>query len=216
MFSTGIAWSLLAVERIADLCRRGLPAPAAVERYGRLLAAEADHIDRLLVAAYRLMDDFESFTAAAMAYFAAASFDELRQRLLDPPDGGWCWLGFLGADGEVRRRLFEELDERSTDARTARGLPDWIGPAIETRNLIGLNDPGRRNVYPVDLAYMARRQDRISARLGVEVEKVRRRWPRLRSPDRMPVRAARAVRSPNSRSRSAAGLAASGGPPGPR
>ena len=186
MFSTGIAWSLLAVERIADLCRRGLPAPAAVERYGGLLASEADHIDRLLVAAYRLMDDFESFTAAAMAYFAAASFDELRQRLLDPPEGGWCWQGFLGAEEEVRRRLFEELDERSAGARTARGLPGWIGPAIESRNLVGLDDPGRRNVYLVDLADMERRQDRIAARLGVERAVLRGRWRRLRSPDRMP------------------------------
>ena len=186
MFSTGIAWSLLAVERIADLCRGGLPSPAAIETYGRLLAAEADHIDRLLVAAYRTMDDFESFTAAAMAYFAAASFDELRQRLLGPPDEGWCWQGFLGAGGEVRRRLFEELDERSADPRAARVLPGWIGPAIESRNLIGLDDPLRRNVYPVDLADMERRQDRIAARLGVDVAEVRRRWPRLRSPERMP------------------------------
>ena len=186
MFSTGIAWSLLAVERIADLCRRGLPAPPEIQRYGRLLAAEADHIDRLLVAAYRLMRDFEGFTAAAMAYFAAASFDELRQRLLDPPEGGWCWLGFLGADEEVRRRLFEELDGRSADARAAQKLKDWIGPAIASWNLIGLNDPRRRNVYPVDLADMARRRDRIAARLGVGAEEVRRRWPRLRSPDRMP------------------------------
>ncbi len=186
MFSTGIAWSLLAVERIADLCRGGLPSPAAAERYGRLLAAEADHIDRLLVAAYRLMNDFESFTAAAMAYFAAASFDELRQRLLDPPDEGWCWQGFLGAGGEVRRRLFEELDERSAGLATAREVTDWIGPAIEPRNLIGLDDAPRRNVYPVDLADMERRQDRIAAGLGVGVDEVRRRWPRLRSPERMP------------------------------
>ena len=186
MFSTGIAWSLLAVERIADLCSGGLPAGGDLDRYGRLLAVEADHIDRLLAAAYRLMDDFESFTAAAMAYFAAASFDELRQRLLDPPDAGWCWQGFLGADEAVRRRLFEELDERSAGPVAARELPDWIGPAIESRNLIGLDDPGRRNVYPVDLADMERRQDRIAARLGVEADEVRRRWRRLRSPERMP------------------------------
>ena len=189
MFSTGIAWSLLGVERIADLCRRGVPAPAAVERYGRLLAAEADHIDRLLVAAYRLMGDFDSFTAVAMAYFAAASFDELRQRLLDPPEEGWCWQGFLGADEEVRRGLFEGLDERSAGSgtpATARKLADWIGPAIEPRNLIGLDDPRRRNVYPVDLEDMERRTDRIAAGLEVEPEELRRRWPRLRSPERMP------------------------------
>ena len=187
MFSTGIAWSLLGVERIADLCRGGLPAPAAVEEYGRRLALEADHIDRLLVAAYRTMGDFESFTAVAMAYFAAASFDELRQRLLDPPDEGWCWQGFLGAGGKVRGRLFEELDERSATPAKAREVTDWIGPATLSRNLIGLDDPLRRNVYPVDLADMERRQDRIAARLGVEAAEVRRRWPRLRSPERMPL-----------------------------
>ena len=186
MFSTGIAWSLLAVERIADLCRGGLPAPAAVESYGRLLAAEADHIDRLLAAAYRTMDDFESFTAAAMAYFAAASFDELRQRLLDPPNEGWCWQGFLGAGDDRRRRLFGELDERSAGAASARALTDWIGPAIEPSNLIGLADPLRRNVYPVDLTDMQRRHEQIAARLEVAPEDLRRRWPRLRSPDRMP------------------------------
>ena len=186
MFSTGIAWSLLGVERIADLCRRGVPAPAAALRYGRLLATEADHIDRLLVAAYRLMDDFESFTAVAMAYFAAASFDELRQRLLDPPDRGWCWQGFLGAGGAVRRGLFEELDERSANPAPARQLTDWIGPAIEPRNLIGLDDPRRRNVYPVDLEDMERRTEEIAAGLEVAPAELRRRWPRLRSPERMP------------------------------
>ena len=112
MFSTGIAWSLLAVERVADLCRNGLPAAGELERYGRLVAAEADHIDRLLAAAYRLMPAMDRFAAAAMVYFAAASFDELRQRLADPPSEGCCWEGFLGA-GDGRRRLFEELDERS-------------------------------------------------------------------------------------------------------
>ena len=186
MFSTGIAWSLLAVERIADLCRTGLPIAGDLDRYGRLLAAEADHIDRLLVAAYRLMPDMPSFSAAAMAYFAAASFDELRQRLLDPPDGGWCWQGLLGAGGEVRGRLFEDLDERSANSGTARDLADWIGPATLPRNLIGLNDPRRRNAYPVDLADMERRTEQIAARLELEPVELRRRWQRLRSPDRMP------------------------------
>ena len=186
MFSTGIAWSLLAVERIAGLCSGGLPAAGDLDGYGRLLAVEADHIDRLLAAAYRLMPGMERFTAAAMAYFAAASFDELRQRLLDPPNEGWCWQGFLGADDAVGRGLFEELDERSANPAAARKLTDWIGPAIEPRNLIGLDDPRRRNVYPVDLADMERRQEQIAAGLEVAPAELRRRWSRLRSPDRMP------------------------------
>lgn len=184
MFSTGIAWSLLAVERVADLCRHGLPATGDLERYGGLVAAEADHIDRLLVAAYRLMPRMERFTAAAMVYFAAASFDELRQRLLDAPPEGWCWQGFLGADDE-RGRLFEELDARSAAGGESGSLADWIGPAIERWNLIGLLDPRRCNAYPVDLEDMERRTVEVAAGLGLDTATLRRRWPRLRSPDRL-------------------------------
>ncbi len=192
MFSTGIACSLLAVERVADICRRGLPTTADLARYGRLVAAEADHIDRLLAAAYRLMPAMNLFTAAAMVYFAAASFDELRQRLLDPPPDGWCWQGFLGA-GAGRGRLFEELDERSAGGGEGRSLEDWVGPAIRRWNLIGLLDPRRRNAYPVDIEDMKRRGDRIAAGLGVDAAELRRRWPRLRSPDRLPLRSAPAA-----------------------
>ncbi len=185
MFSTGIAWSLLAVERVADLCRNGLPAAGDLERYGRLVAAEANHIDRLLAAAYRLMPAMDRFTPAAMVYFAAASFDELRQRLLDAPPEGWCWRGFLGAD-DRRRRLFEALDERSASGGGSGSPAEWVGGVIERWNLIGLLDPRRRNAYPVDLEDMERRSVRIAARLGLDAAELRRRWPRLRSPDRMP------------------------------
>ena len=192
MFSTGIAWSLVAVERVADLCRHGLPATGDLERYGGLVAAEADHIDRLLVAAYRLMPAMERFTAAAMVYFAAASFDELRQRLLDAPPEGWCWQGFLGA-GDGRRGLFEELDERSATGGESGSLAEWVGPAIERWNLIGLLDPRRCNAYPVDLEDMERRTVEVAVGLGLDVAELWRRWPRLRSPDRMmePVQARR-------------------------
>ncbi|MXW01471.1 MAG: hypothetical protein F4X59_15250 [Holophagales bacterium] len=184
MFSTGIAWSLLAVERVVDLCRNGVPALGLLERYGSLLAAEADHIDRLLVAAYRFMPDMEWFAAPAMVYFAAASFDELRQRLLDPPTEGWCWEGFLGT-GDGRRRLFEELDERCVSAGVSGSLAEWVGPAIERWNLIGLLDPRRRNAYPVDLEDMEGRTVQVAAGLGLDPGELRRRWPRLRSPDHL-------------------------------
>ena len=185
MFSTGIAWSLLSVERVADLCRNGVPAHGLLERYGRLLAAEADHIDRLLVAAYRLMPAMERFVAPAMVYFAAASFDELRQRLLDPPSEGWCWKGFLGAD-DGRRGLFQELDELSSAAGGEVPLAKWVGPALERWNLIGLLDPTRCNAYPVDLEDMERRAAQVAAGLGLDAAELRHRLPRLRSPDRMP------------------------------
>ena len=173
------------MERVADLCRNGVPADGLLERYGRLLAAEADHIDRLLVAAYRLMPAMERFTAAAMVYFAAASFDELRQRLLDPPTEGWCWEGFLGAG---RRALRAVRGPRRAVGARRRESGRWrsgFGPAIQRWNLIGLLDPRRRNAYPVDLEDMERRTVHVAAGLGLDGATLQRRWPRLRSPDRM-------------------------------
>ena len=188
MFSTGIAWSLLAVERVADLCRDGVPAAGGLERYRRLVAAEADHVDRLLVAAYRTMPAMDRFAAAAMVYFAAASFDELRQRLLDAPPEGWCWQAFLGA-ADGRRGLFEDLERRSAASAASLGGPaleEWVAGAIERWNLIGLADPSRRNAYPVDLEDMERRAVQVAAGLGLDAAELRRRWPRLSSPDRLP------------------------------
>jgi len=45
LFSTGIAWSLLAVERLAFLLER---VPEGLQRYGDLLSLEADHIQKLV------------------------------------------------------------------------------------------------------------------------------------------------------------------------
>jgi len=74
LFSTGIAWSLLGVERLADsLLRQAPDAPAvasgeAFGRYGELLALEIEQVDRLIFAAYRARGNFEVFAAQAMLY----------------------------------------------------------------------------------------------------------------------------------------------------
>ncbi|HEX9108322.1 MAG TPA: FAD-dependent monooxygenase, partial [Longimicrobiales bacterium] len=75
LFSTGIAWGLRAIERLA-LCFEsarggsGLPSPEEMARYEELLAAEADQIDRLVAGAYDAMAHFDLFAAHAMIYFA--------------------------------------------------------------------------------------------------------------------------------------------------
>src|SRR6185437_10509783 len=57
LFSTGIAWGLRGVERIASAFERakdnsGVPDQETLMRYDALLAAEADQIDRLVAGAY--------------------------------------------------------------------------------------------------------------------------------------------------------------------
>ena len=182
LFSTGMAWSLLAVERLADLLTGSYGDGRA---YGRLLHREADQIERLIDAAYRAMGDFERFTAVSFLYFATVSFAEARQRLLDPPRGAppHAWSSFLSAADPERRELFEQARGRlrsAGDTESARTFSRWIRQRIEGFNVAGLADPRRENLYPVDLEILIDR----AGLLGLSREAMRAALPRLRGRSR--------------------------------
>jgi tetracycline 7-halogenase / FADH2 O2-dependent halogenase len=103
LFSTGIAWGLRAVERLAlafeSANGRRIPDPDALNRYDAALAAEADQIDLVVAGAYEAMAHFDLFAAQAMLYFAAVSFAEASQRLM--PRDTVAWNGFLGVGDPV-------------------------------------------------------------------------------------------------------------------
>ena len=163
LFSTGIAWSLRAVERLATSFERakddrGIPATRALSRYEAQLAAEADQVDTLVAGAYEAMAHFDLFAAQAMLYFAAVSFAEVGQRLTGGDDVAWD--GFLGVGDPVLEPLPRESLARLRDITRRRGevgtadrrrqFADWIATAIAPRNIAGLAAPERRNLYPVD------------------------------------------------------------------
>jgi FADH2 O2-dependent halogenase len=185
LFSTGIAWSLLAVERLAELLgearRRGVPGAPGLRRYGTLLAAEADQIDRLVAGAYAAMPDFSLFVAHSMLYFAVVSYGEARQRLV----GGSAWDPFLGAterevEGAYRTALAKLRGltggKRRASAGERRAFAEWVASAIASRNVAGLADPRRRNLYPVDLDVLVER----CALLGLTRGQIEAALPRLR------------------------------------
>lgn len=171
LFSTGIAWSLLAVERLALSLETG----AGLDRYGALLGRDADHLQRLLGGAYEALQDFDLFAAYSFLYFAAASFSEASQRLLPTAPGGgpWAWEGFLGStDPEM-----DGILERCLAAlETGRPFEEEIRSAIAPRNLAGLADPRRNRLYPVDLQPLVEN----AGLLGLTEEEIRREIPRLR------------------------------------
>lgn len=169
LFSTGIAWSLLGVERAAELLAGGTPAEEDLERYGRLLAAEADHLARLVAGAWRAMDDFATFTAWSMLYFVAASFCETTQRLTA---GDHCRAGFLGATDPVLAPVVEEAGARLGEP----GFTDWLRTTLATRNVAGLLDPARHNLYPVDLDALVA----AAGVFGMTADEMRAALPRLR------------------------------------
>lgn len=166
LFSTGIAWSLRAVERLAlsfEAARDGrrVPREGELAAYEQLLGREADQIDRMVAGAYEAMAHFDLFAAQAMIYFATVSYAEVRQRLVINDEMHPAWSGFLGVGDEVcdplpraaLRRLLRIThgEGREGNATEREGFAAWVQRSIESRNVAGLADPVRHNLYPVDL-----------------------------------------------------------------
>ena len=158
LFSTGIAWSLRAIERLALCFEQGQPEPDDLARYGRLLAAEADQIDWLVAGAYLAMARFDLFAAHSMIYFATVSFAEVHQRIR--PTETAAWSGFLGVDDPQLGGLPRASLRRLRHVRSAadrREFVRWVSKAIAPRNVCGLANPAAHGLYPVDLDVLVRR-----------------------------------------------------------
>ena len=174
LFSTGIAWSLLAVERLALLLEAGAE-PEGIARYGSLLAQEADHLQKLIAGAYEAMRDFDLFASYSFLYFAAASFAEASQRLLPEPGGvPWAWQGFLGSTDPITREILNRV--LGALRQNPEHFEEEVRKAIAPRNLAGLADPARNGLYPVDLDALVE----SAGLLGLTREEILREVPRLR------------------------------------
>jgi FADH2 O2-dependent halogenase len=189
LFSTGIAWSLRAVERLAlafesAIHGRRVPNVELLERYDAALGAEADQIDLVVAGAYEAMAHFDLFAAHAMLYFGAVSFAEVSQRFA--PDESAGWKGFLGVGDPVLEPLPRESLRRLRQITQRRGdvgtfiqrqrYMDWVGHAIAPRNIAGLTNPARKNLYPVDLETLVEQH----ALLGMSRDQVLEALPALR------------------------------------
>ena len=161
LFSTGIAWGLRGIERLAlsfEDTRVRRPTAAARQRYERLLAAEADQIDVLVAGAYEAMAHFDLFAAHALIYFTTVSYAESYQRLVARESDVAAWSGFLGVGdphleslpGEAYRRLRES---------SVTGFVNWVHEAIAPRNLCGFGERVRQHLYPVDLDVLVDRHE---------------------------------------------------------
>lgn len=163
LFSTGMAWSLRSVERLALTFEAAagagrVPDADVLARYDAALCTEADQIDVIVAGAYEAMAHFDLLAAHAMLYFATASFAEVQQRLT--PDDAAAWSGFLGVGDavlgplprEALRRLRQiTLSMGNTGTPAARRqFVEWMSRAIGPRNIAGLASPARQHLYPVD------------------------------------------------------------------
>lgn len=191
LFSTGIAWSLRAIERLA-LCFEQdgkewhLPTPDRMDRYARALRIEADQIDRLVAGAYDAMAHFDLFAAHAMIYFAIVAFAETHQRLVRREAEATAWSGFLGVGDPVLEQLPHQGFQRLRRITGGRGAPgtagqrsafaSWVARVIASRNIGGFADPARHHLYPLDLDLLVDRH----ALLGLSRDDLIAALPALR------------------------------------
>jgi FADH2 O2-dependent halogenase len=189
LFSTGIAWGLRAVERLAFVFEsaarnRRIPDLDALTRYEAALSAEADQIDLIVAGAYEAMAHFDLFAAQAMLYFAAVSFAEAGQRLM--PKDSVAWNGVLGVGDPVLAPLprealarLRQITQRRGEVGTSderRAFVEWMARAIAPRNIAGLADPSRKNFYPVDFDALIEQH----ALLGLSRDQLLEALPALR------------------------------------
>jgi hypothetical protein len=137
------------------------------------------------------MAHFDLFAAQAMLYFVMVSFAEASQRLT--PSEAVAWNGFMGVGdnvvnempGQSLRRLREITSSRGDSGTSAerQRFVDWITAAVAARNVAGLADPGRHNLYPVDFDVLVERH----ALLGMSRDQVIERQPALRGMSPPPV-----------------------------
>jgi hypothetical protein len=102
-----------------------------------------------------------------MLYFGAVSFAEASQRLA--PTDAVAWRGFLGVGDPVLEPLPRESLRRLRQITQRRGeigsateradFAEWIAQSIESRNIAGLADASKRNLYPVDFEALIERHD---------------------------------------------------------
>ena len=195
LFSTGIAWGLRAIERLALAFEsaapdRRVPDLDLLTRYDAALSAEADQIDLVVAGAYEAMAHFDLFSAHAMIYFGTVSFAEVSQRLA--PGESPAWSGFLGVGDAVLGPLPRESLRRLRQITHSRGeigsamerqeFVEWVTRAIAARNIAGLADPRRRNLYPVDFDLLVERHEL----LGMSRSQLLEALPALRGMTKAP------------------------------
>jgi FADH2 O2-dependent halogenase len=152
LFSTGIPLTLLGIERMArilELANADVTTSVprgALESYGAVTLAEADHTARFIAGCYAAFPRFDQFAAYSMFYFAAASFSEMARRL----------------DAPARPRQFLCADHRSFGPATlalspstnaASSVPAYareVASAVQCLNIAGLCDGRKRNWYGVE------------------------------------------------------------------
>ena len=159
LLSSGFPLALMGIQRLARALRDGPPDSGALTCYGRQTLADLAVVEELVSALFARMNDFGTFTALTMLYFAAASFAESARRL----GRGELAPGFLLREHDGFHGGLLEICSLARNGHSSEDLVTRIERLVEPFNVIGLFQPQRRNWYPVDFADLYRTSAKLNA-----------------------------------------------------
>ena len=165
LLSTGFPLTLLGIERIARAFETAWETEALEERLrqiARETLAEADRTALLIGSLWRMLDDFDAFSAMTMFYFAAASFEEASRRLGRSGEGA----SFLAGEDPGFQAALARACALWRSGSGGGASAEEIRAAIDPRNVAGLLDPARRNWYPADIEDIRAGAGRLGATLA--------------------------------------------------
>lgn len=156
LLSTGFPLTLLGVSRLAKVMEdkwRSTARQTCVSDYATRTMRELDAAAELVAALYASMNDFETFCALSLLYFAAASYSEAARRL-DRPE---LAPGFLLVDHPTFgpglhsccRHVREAAANGGLSAQNRGSLKNEIRETIAPFDVAGLSDASRHNWFPV-------------------------------------------------------------------
>jgi tetracycline 7-halogenase / FADH2 O2-dependent halogenase len=143
LHSTGIAHALAGVRRVAKIILHdGAETIDSVARYGELVDAEVQWVDRLVALAYDNIGDFERFSLATLAFILATIRCEER---LATGDGDEGLYGLH--DVELVRAIGAAGDDLRRPGQNGEAIADSIAATLAPWNHYGLFDRGVQGRY---------------------------------------------------------------------
>ncbi|MFK7818178.1 MAG: NAD(P)/FAD-dependent oxidoreductase, partial [Planctomycetaceae bacterium] len=146
LHSTGIAHTLSAVERIANLFANDT---VETSNYDQAIRNELLFVDELVSGCYASLGNFELFTTWTMLYFAAAHSCELRRVNGEPSfENGFLGAAIPGLRSAVQRlRPFLDQAVANPSVESIAEFQRRALSEIEPYNAVGLLDPATANMY---------------------------------------------------------------------
>jgi FADH2 O2-dependent halogenase len=152
LFSTGIAHSVLGIERLAQILERPGDRTSGLAEYADRLQREIEFVDWLVHGCYRTFGRFELLTAYTMYYFTGAVRSEERRRDGRAGPGEEILFShdpaFRSGVKAAYRALVTSRCEAVPKSQFADELHRIVAQDIAPFNTAGFCDATKRNMYP--------------------------------------------------------------------